>query len=384
MDALAEILDGQDETPAEATAFVVPGMPPRLPPGIYFGLPEAQYHADPALGSGSVRSLATHPVYYWQSSWMNPLRVPDEETPALLYGRALHSLVLEGSEKFQASYARYPLQSDHPNALDLVRDIKAVLKGLGAKFKSTDTKPILQQLLRETDPTAELWDDIIDGFEKDCRARGATVLKADVYQRVVAAAKFIAAEERVRTAFTRGMCEVSVFWEVDGIPLKARLDYVRLGRDGDRQVGLITDLKSFANKYDLPPERAVINAIMQTRLDIQAAQYLDGASRIPAFIAEGKVFGWSTRSDEWLQALAGLEAGDWRWFWCFYEKEAPVAMLRSTRPGSALIQCATTAYNRALESYRDYVGAFGTDWHFVDPVPDTELTAEDFPKYFGA
>ena len=82
-------------------------------PGIYFGLSEDAYHADHALGSGSIRALANHPMYYWRDSWMNPLRRQDEETPALLFGRALHKLVLEGIESFHKSYQPAPRKADH-------------------------------------------------------------------------------------------------------------------------------------------------------------------------------------------------------------------------------------------------------------------------------
>jgi hypothetical protein len=367
----------------EAFPVAIPYEEPyRTPPGIYFGMPENVYHADPALGSGSVRSLAKNAMYFWQDSWMNPLRPVDEETPALLYGRALHSLVLEGPEKFTRSYAPYPRKADHPNALDTAKDIQAVLRGLGQK--TSGTKPDLMERLRAADPSAELWDDIVSKFERDAAKNGATVLKADVFERVVTAARFIAAEERVAAAFSKGMSEVSVFWVVDGVPLKARLDYVRLGMDGARPIGLITDLKSFANKYEKAPERAVIDAIVQTRLDIQTALYLQGAALIPQFIKDGRAYGTDGVSKEWLAALAKLEPNDWRWFWCFYEKEAPIAMLRSTRPASTIIRSATAELERALQTYRDHMAAFGTQWRFVDPIQDTELDPSDLPRFFGA
>jgi hypothetical protein len=263
--------------------------PERIAPGVYFGLSESEYHADPALGSGSIRSIVNNAMYYWQDSWMNPLRIPEEDTPALLYGRALHSLVLEGVDKFSRSYVPYPLKSDHPNALDTTKDIQAALRGLGQKVSGP--KPELIDRLRLADPDAEFWDDIVSKVEREAAKNNATILKADVYARVVAAAQFISAEERVRAAFSKGMCEVSVFWVVDGVPLKCRLDYTRLGIDAGQPVGLITDLKSFANRFGRAPERAVIDAIVQTRLDIQAAQYLQGAAQIPSFIKEGCVYG---------------------------------------------------------------------------------------------
>src|SRR5262245_8349396 len=67
-------------------------------PGVYFGLPSAEYHADPSLGSSDLKRLLRSPADYWWSSAMNPDRQPTPDSPAKQKGRALHKLVLEGAE----------------------------------------------------------------------------------------------------------------------------------------------------------------------------------------------------------------------------------------------------------------------------------------------
>lgn len=359
-------------------------MPAPMAPGIYFGLSEDRYHADPSLGSGSIRALSKCPIYYWVDSWMNPLREPQAETPALLFGRALHKLVLEGPEAFQASYLRAPQKEDYPEALDTANEIKAALKAVGGKV--TGTKPELIERLKFADPGAVLWDDICNDHAAECARTGATSLKPGDYARIVAGAAYIAGDERVRAAFQGGKPEVSVFWVEDGVPMKARLDYVRLGKGADgAPVGLITDLKSFANILDKPPEQAVINAIASTRLDIQAAAYLQGVAKIPEMFAAGQVYGADGINAEWLQTLCTMPIERWVWNWVFYQKEAPVSMLRSTRPGSPMITGATMNVQSAQQAYRDNMVAYGTSWKFFDPLPDPEVSETDLPRWmYGA
>ena len=98
-------------------------------------------------------------------------------------------------------------------------------------------------------------------------------------------------------------------------------------------------------------------------------------------IESGKVFGAESVNPQWIDMLGSVE--QWQWFWCFYEKGVPVSMLRSTRPGSPVIQAATFELERALQAYRDNMEAFGTAWRFVDPIADPEVTVSDLPKWLS-
>lgn len=368
-------LEQPDEQPEPAPAKLE--LPETLAEGIYFDLPEDKYHGDISLGSGSIRQLAKCPIYYWRDSWMNPFREEPNETPALLYGRALHCLVLEGVEEFQKRYRRTPTPDDRPDALKTADDIKARLKALGGKVSGA--KADLIERLRELDPDTLFWDDILDQFNAACARDRATALKPETHADIIQAAQYITAEERVRAAFQNGVPEISLFWTVDGVPLKARLDYTRLGKNGKKPVGLVTDLKSFANIMELPPERAVGQAITKTRLDVQMAAYMDGIQRIPQWIAEGKVYGAENIGPAWLDMLG--EVTEWQWFWCFYEKGLPVSMLRSVRVGSQLHEIGNATFSRALRAWRDNIEAFGTDWRFVDPIPDPVIDTQDLPAW---
>ena len=367
-----------DATPAQP----VPTTPPPLGEGLYFGLDEARYHADVALGSGSIRELAMCPIYYWVDSWMNPLRTERAETDALLYGRALHCLVLEGPAAFQARYAPIPDAEAHPDAYTTMDGIKAALKDAGAKVSGS--KAEISARLKEVDPTATFLDEIVEAFHADCQERGVTALKAELYSELIQVASFILGDTRVRAAFQGGRPEVSLFWEQDGVRMKARLDYVRLGKRDRKPIGVVTDLKSFSNVLDMPPERAVIRAIANTRLDVQAAAYFEGIKRIPEFVKSGKVFGAEGINPDWITALGSVEPADWQWYWCFYEKGSPISLLRSTHMESPLLAAARMDLARALDAYRDNMAAFGTQWRFVDPMADINVSLEDMPKWLAA
>jgi len=354
--------------------------PARIAPGVYFGLPEDAYHSDPALGSGDIRALNTCPMYYWRTSAMNPAREANEETPALLFGQALHKLVLEGRQAFVAAFTQAPEAKDHPGCLVTVDDIKAALKAVGEKI--TGNKPDLIARLKVARPDAVIFDDIVERHAADAARTGATILKRSVFEEAVLAGGSIAADPRVAPAFQGGCPEISVFWERDGVPLKCRIDYLRLGRGHDKRLlALATDLKSFANQRNLPPERAVALAIAEYRLDMQAAHYTDGAAQIAAFLASGQVFGAESVNPKWLAALASVSPEDHVWHWAFFQKDAPVTLLRQAAP--ALIARGRKDVDAALQSYRDNMAAFGTSWRYVDPMADRQIDVSDMPAWLA-
>ena len=60
------------DTPAKPleplTPMVLDGTPTLPPPGIYFGMPEEEYHALPALSSHGIREVASSPMLYWSKT----------------------------------------------------------------------------------------------------------------------------------------------------------------------------------------------------------------------------------------------------------------------------------------------------------------------------
>lgn len=353
----------------------------RIAPGVYFGLPDTAYHADAGLGSGSVRQLAVCPMYFWRDSAMNPFRPADDDTKSLLLGRALHKLVLEGREAFEAEYTVTPEVGDFAGCLVTADDIKAALRDAGEKVSGN--KPDLIARLKAARPDAVIFDDLMTEHMGRCADAGMTTLKRSVFEAVVAAAAHISGNPRLAPAFMQGRPEISIFWERDGVPLKARIDYLRLGKNRStcRWVGLASDLKSFSNQRAIAPEQAVNNAVAEYRLGMQAAQYLDGLSMIPEFVRSGKVYGAENVNPKWMEALASLGSDDFLWHWVFFQTDAPVAMLREAKPG--LVADGRRRVADALNTYREHAARYGTDWRYTDPMPDKGIDMGDMPAWFA-
>src|SRR5262252_9365290 len=94
---------------------------PRHADGIYFGLGEDVYRADPALGSTDMRTLAYAPCDYWYGSWMNKERPVEVDTAAQQRGTALHVLAFHGEPEFDRRYMRGPDNEGYSTAEKTVR-----------------------------------------------------------------------------------------------------------------------------------------------------------------------------------------------------------------------------------------------------------------------
>jgi hypothetical protein len=340
-----------------------------LPDGIYFDLDKDRYHNDPALGSTDIRALMVHPAVYWWQSSMNPLHVPST-TDFKDWGNAFHVLVCEGEGAFRDRYYRGPHRSDYRGQQLLVKvdDLKAWLKQKGKA--STGDKPTLQKRIHETNPEVLIWDAIVERAEILAGARH--LLPPGDFDNILLSSKMITKNDRCAAAFQNGQAEVSVFWtDRWGVRLKCRFDYMH--------PRAVVDLKSFRNWKQMSLMRAMFNAIGTYRLDVQAAHYLEGRSRVADFIKAGRVFGSAPKL--WLDKVAAAE--DWRFVWIFYNAEgAPVARRIEYEPLALYHDAAVTEINTALEAYRRYLAVFGTDiW--VDVSDKHTLTNEDLPVYMG-
>jgi len=298
--------------------------------GIYFNLPEADYHADPALGSTDLKRLLASGPDYWYWSPLNPDAPQRDLTPQLLFGRALHKLVLEGSQAFSSLYVRRP---DN-------------IKRLNGKTKAA------------LSPNSE---NILDGED---------------YDKIITSAEMIAKNPDLAAAFEGGVPEVSVFWEhfLDGefiIPCKARFDYLKT-----RGIG---DLKSIRNIYGAPFADACTRSIVNFRYDIQAAHYLEGRAQIGQFVRDNLVYG--DYDPGWLNRV--VAAPSYAFQWVFFQAEgAPITWSKSLSPGNPILDIAERDRNKAMQTYREFTQKFpaGQMWLSFDPVE--ELNINSMPPWF--
>ena len=81
-------------------------------PGCYKNVPMSVYHGDctdgPSISTTGLKKIFHNsPAVYWDSSYLNPARADDDETSALIFGRAVHHLIL-GEPHFAQVFAEQP------------------------------------------------------------------------------------------------------------------------------------------------------------------------------------------------------------------------------------------------------------------------------------
>jgi hypothetical protein len=360
-------------TPAEPTPESAPKQP-----GVYFGLPSAEYHADHSLGSSDLKRLLQAPAVYWWHSHMNPDRVPTPDSPAKQKGRAFHKLVLEGPEAFERSFTSELKPDAYPGALVSLDDLKTRCRELGKAVSGT--KAELAKRIKAKDTKAIVFDDILATFRVMVERDGLEVLKPDAMREVRLAATSITLNPHLARAFQGGIPEVSVFWiDEHGIPCKCRLDWLK--------PRTIVDIKKCANIRERPFDLAVLLAIAEYRYDVSARHYLDGYCYLYQFAAEGRIFGDCPLKPGWHARI--LPPDEMRWTWVFHATEgAPVTKGLELLTSSPALNRAAREIVQAKETYLACLQKFGTEQWVSDapiaPLNDTDLPAwmrEDAEEY---
>lgn len=320
--------------------------------GIYFGMPENIYHATPHLGSSSVKQLYASPPDYWFGSHMNPLRELEEDSNAFRFGTALHHRILHGEAYFKAHYT--PLSGGNKDGsieAQALKDWIASQGGVPSKLKSDNERMVAQEF-------------------------GTTLIAQKVYEKIMVAAQMILKNPHLAQAFVGGWPEVSVFWQEDGVPCKARFDYLKSGA--------IVDLKSFASKQRITQvDKWITNDLYNYRYDLQAAHYMEAYVAMAGVVKAGAVYAAPDAprpADEWLMAAAGKIP---QWAFVFYKTDGmPLSKSYQIANGGFVHGMALNARKLALDNYRDNLARFGTD-PWVNMDEPYMLDQEDVPKWAG-
>ena len=293
--------------------------------GVYFGLSDVAYHADPALGSTDIKRLAYDPEGWWHDSVLNPDREPEDDTPARIFGRAVHKVVLEGRDAFHARYGR----CSFPGNVKAGKEERAA-------------------------------------FEE----AGKASLKADDFDRVLTAGAAIKGNPHLADAFSGGYPEVSVFWTADGIRRKCRMDYVK--------VRATTDLKSIRPQRPTSFDTNCRRALSDYRYDVQAAHYIAGRRAGIDLIQAGQFDG--EPEPAWLDRLQA----DAAFVIVFYQAEgAPLTWGCAISPENPLLEIAKVTIRQAEENFRDFAATFGPAVPWLRPAPLDELDISQLPRWHG-
>lgn len=389
--------------------------PEPLAPGIWFDVPDEEYHRIPALSNSLCKYLLASPTIAWAESWLNPNR---EESKAdhLVVGKAYHSMILEGVRAYESRFYPMPDKSDFPDALEKIDEIKAAISQRNAspvtrvdapelgegKTRAAKKEDWIEQLY-SLDRSVEVWELIKAKHER--RAKGRELISIDDDHRIRMAARMIKQDPELAKAFEGGWPEVVLIWwdERQGVLCKCKVDYLKLK-------GMV-DLKSFANKRDRSVRNSIIREIAEYRMSLQPAHYLPGAVAVRRLIreidSEGPIHEtgihhWPLRSDEaaealseddlkaaqarareqfeWAKRWASFDGND-RWLWVFQQKgDAPVTRGYYHPLGSSHHTIASGMIITAIRQFRECVEIYGVD-PWLDLAEIDELGEDDIPAW---
>jgi hypothetical protein len=337
--------------------------------GIYFNLPAQQYHDDPALGSTSLKALALDPTE-WQ---YERLHGEEKDTLALLWGSALHARVLEGRHAIERDFAVKPAKEDYPNALVTMDDLRGHAQKLDIKLGKTKADAV--KAIRQFDGDVQIWDEIEAAF--DASVCNKVVITPKILREIEQAAQWMCDDPMIGPTmrdgtFVVGAGEVSIFYEYDGVRLKARLD--RLFPHA------IVDVKSFRTIMRDRVTTSAMKAVARERYDLQAASYIRAFNAARELFKGGKVFG----ADERLMALltSAFSKEALKWIWVLVKASgAPQPLVRELALDSFIFRNADAQVAQAIASYKHFNEEFGPDkdWsprHAAEAWGDT-----DFPSW---
>jgi hypothetical protein len=335
-------------------------------PGVYFGLPEAEYHGALALSAHGITRLRVSPLAWWTSSPLNPELV-EEETDAKIIGKAYHSRIVEGREAFMARYAEKLDPAAYPSALRTVADLGELLRHCGVSPKATDRKADLIARVRAVSPGTPIWD-LIEQEHHELN-RGKILLDPALMERIELAAAMIETHPQLHLAFTGGMPEVSIFWTdtTTGVPCKARLDYLK--------PLAIVDLKTF-DLRDIVPDRAIVRAVASYKYHVQASWYLRAADEIQNLVTSGLVYGDHDR--EWLRLVCDATAKTFLFVWQA-KGQAPIVKGKVLPPGIVL-DLGHVAGEEALVAWAQAWERWGRD-PWLETYSIETFTDSEFPTW---
>ena len=201
-------------------------------PGIYAGIPMAEYHAQltvgPSISSGGLRTITSKsPAHYFATSYLNPHAEKVDTTPFRI-GKAAHSLLL-GDEVFEEHFAVAPFDG-------------------GRNTSTGDWKAGEKQT-----------------WWSECQVMGRVPLSKDEYARILGMRDVLMREPLIQDGLLGGDAERSIICrdEETGVWLKARPDVIP-------KSGWMVDYKTVADAHPRKIQRAVFDHGYHQQLGLAA------------------------------------------------------------------------------------------------------------------
>jgi len=160
------------------------------------------------------------------------------------------------------------------------------------------------------------------------------------------AAAMIERHPELSRAFEGGQPEVSIFWNLDGVPMKCRIDYLK--------PKAVVEYKTFSNSRRLPAGKAIAHAIAGEKYHLQAVVYNT--------------------------ALEALGEPERTWLWVF-QQQGPVPLARGkVFPRGSLFDVGLVQMREMVGLYKDCLKRFGSD-PWVDMTPIETLDDLEVPTW---
>lgn len=307
----------------------------------------AEYDAIPAVNYSLLKSLAVSPLQCWHRH-INPERQPQEPTPEMELGTALHCAVLQPSE-FDSRYCCELDTSGIDGLLVTMDDLRGYCRDAATVPPASvnKRKDDLIAWMRMQWPSLPILD--VLSARHAAQNVGKQMFKIEDWNRLAGMALALADEPALRALIKAGEsehCVQSVDPDTD-IQLKGLLDW--------DAADWAVDLKTFSVRKGRTIDRSITEAIWFEKYYLQAVFY-------------SMLKGWP----EW--------RGDY--VLAFVESDAPhetrLRAIRDTGPGVTLWQRGRHEIRTLLRTYKECMEHFGVDkpWRFaceVSAVDDLEI-----------
>jgi hypothetical protein len=219
--------------------------------GIYFNLPEDQYHALERLSASGIKNILISIPTFWAKSWMNPEVADndDDDTKAQILGRAYHVAIFE-PETLAHRYAGEPDLASFEGMVMTDTEVKAALKEYGASQSKAGELSVDRALrLEELGFSKPIKSLVLADFQEALGDRQP--IGSKYWTQIMRDLERIKANPEIHDLVTGGASEVTILWTCpdSGIPMKARID--KLKQD------CFVDLKSFANSNGKQVNQAI-------------------------------------------------------------------------------------------------------------------------------
>lgn len=322
--------------------------------GVYADWPAAEYHACEAPSFSRLINLISGPAAYWRASPWNPdyANAPSE---AQLRGSALHCLALEGESAFRARYAAALDPALYPDALRGADALRAECRAHGLPVSGTMAE--MAARLRPVVGPGRIWLDIEAEWRAALADRIELSADAEAQVRVMAAALEAQPDFSAATSDVRAKSEVSVCFELAGVPMRARFDLWRPGE--------IIDLKRHAQRALEPYAMSAVRTIARNLYHVQAAIYRHAAMAALAMPDSC----WHGFSAEEIAAFREAGAPDYRIVFCgapvpsicqrIMAPQVPLGARDGPREPSALWQSAEVIVSYLIGAFAGNFARFG-------------------------